>query len=62
MTKDNRRNIKVDPELFEKMKADKGGHRSWPQYFRDECLSGEVEGEQIRQMVREEIRSQLNDE
>ena len=36
----DRKNIKVKEELFERMKADKGHHRSWPQYFEDKLGDG----------------------
>ena len=39
----NRKNIKVGEDLFERMKADKGPHKSWPQYFEDQ-LSGDSGG------------------
>jgi len=31
-----RKNIKVDEDLFARLKEDKGKHRSWPQYFEDQ--------------------------
>jgi len=31
-----RKNIKVKEDLFERLKADKGPHRSWPQYLEDQ--------------------------
>jgi len=33
---DARKNIKVPEPLFDRLKDDKGPHRSWPQYFRDQ--------------------------
>ncbi len=32
----DRKNIKVREDLFERLKADKGPHRSWPQYLEDQ--------------------------
>jgi len=39
----DRKNIKVGEDLFERMKADKGPHKSWPQYFEDQ-LSEDTDG------------------
>ena len=40
-----RKNIKVGEDLFERMKADKGPHKSWPQYFEDQLESTAQDGE-----------------
>jgi len=32
----DRKNIKVPEPLFNRLKEDKGAHRSWPQYFEDQ--------------------------
>ena len=41
---DNRKNIKLDEDLFAQLKEDKGRNKSWPTYFREECL-GQTNGE-----------------
>jgi len=45
----NRKNIKVGEDLFERMKADKGPHKSWPQYFEDQLSedTGGVDTERL---------------
>jgi len=35
-----RKNIKVPEPLFGRLKDDKGKHRSWPQYLRDQLDDG----------------------
>ncbi len=37
-----RKNIKISESLFERLKADKGKHMSWPQYLEEQCLSDDT--------------------
>jgi len=39
-----RKNIKVPEPLFDRLKDDKGRHRSWPQYLRDQLDDDEDMG------------------
>jgi len=39
-----RKNIKVPEPLFDRLKDDKGQHRSWPQYLRDQLDDDEDMG------------------
>jgi len=38
----DRKNIKIDEELFARLKEDKGRHRSWPQYFEDQLAEDDT--------------------
>ena len=52
-----RKNIKVGEDLFERMKADKGPHKSWPQYFEDQLSedAGGVDAEGFAEVVDREL-------
>jgi len=34
----DRKNIKLNADVFDELKADKGPHMSWPDYFKQKCL------------------------
>lgn len=62
---DNRKNIKLDEDLFAKLKEDKGA-KSWPVYFREECLgqgsgSEGVDAERMYDRL-EELETNLKNE
>jgi hypothetical protein len=40
---DNRKNIKIDESLFNRLKDAKGDRRSWPQFFEDELLGDDAD-------------------
>ena len=61
---DNRKNIKLDQDLFAQLKEDKGRNKSWPTYFREECLGQNVEGMDTDRLYArlEELETNLKNE
>jgi len=61
----DRKNIKVGEDLFERMKADKGPHKSWPQYFEDQLSEdaggapAAVDADAIAASVTDDLLAQL---
>jgi len=52
---DDRKNIKVDEPLFERMKAAKGDRRSWPQFFEDELFDDDADADTVATEVASRI-------